>query len=137
AVKYHDNVLRVWNLSSRTQLLAIRDIALFAFTPDSRRLIASRTEGHLQLFDLASGRETARRPIGGVPGALAVHPKEPVFLMSGYGRRGIEIRSVDDGSLTRRLDVPEMGIAAAWTADGKSLITAHSDYSVRVWDWPS
>jgi len=30
-----------------------------------------------------------------------------------------------------------MGLAAAWTADGKSLITAHSDFSVRVWDWPS
>jgi serine/threonine protein kinase len=62
AVKYHDNVLVVWNLSSRTQRLAVRDIGLFAFTPDSRRLIAVRTEGHLQLFDLASGREagTAR-----------------------------------------------------------------------------
>jgi WD40 repeat protein len=57
--------------------------------------------------------------------------------MSDYGRKGIEIRNVGDGSLARRLDVPEMGLAAIWTADGKSLITAHSDYSVRVWDWPS
>ena len=30
-----------------------------------------------------------------------------------------------------------MGLAAIWTADGKSLITAHGDFSVRVWDWPS
>jgi serine/threonine protein kinase len=137
AVKYHDNVLRVWNLSSRTQRLVIRDIALFAFTPDSRRLIASRSEGHLQLFDLASGHEAARQPLGGLPGALAVHPTEPFFLTSRLGRRGIEIRRVDDGSLARRTDVPEMGLAAAWTADGKSLITTHSDFSVRVWDWPS
>jgi len=137
AVKYHDSVLRVWNLTSRTQLLVIRDIALFAFTPDSRRLIAVRTEGHIQLFDLTSGREAARQRIDGFPGALAVHPKEPFFLTSGLGRRGIEIRRVDDGSVARRLDVPEMGLAAAWTADGRSLITAHSDFSVRVWDWPS
>jgi serine/threonine protein kinase len=137
AVKYHDNVLRVWSLSSRTQRLAVRDIALFAFTPDSLRLIASRSDGHLQLFDLASGREAAHQPIGDVPGALAVHPKEPFFLLSGYGRKGIEIRRVGDGSLARTLDVPEMGLAAAWTDDGKSLITTHSDFSVRVWDWPS
>jgi len=137
AVKYHDNVLRVWNLSSRTQRLVIRDIALFAFTPDSRRLIATRLEGHLELFDLSSGREAARQPIGASPGALAVHPTEPFSLTSDVGRRGIEIRRVDDGSLARRLDVPEMGLAAAWTADGKSLITAHSDFSIRVWDWPS
>jgi len=137
AVKYHDHVLRVWNLSSRTQRLVIRDIALFAFTPDGRRLIAVRSEGHLQLFDLASGREAARQSIGDLPGALAVHPKEPFFLTSGFGRREIEIRRLDDGSAVRRLDVPEMGLAAAWTADGRSLITAHSDFSVRVWDWPS
>ena len=137
AVKYHDNVLRVWSLSSRTQLLAVRDIAQFAFTLDSRRLIASRTEGHLQLYDLASGREAARQSIGEVPGALAVHPKDAVFLLSDYGRREIEIRNVGDGSLARRLDVPEMGIAAAWTADGKRLITTHADFSIRVWDWPS
>jgi WD40 repeat protein len=137
AVKYHDNVLRVWNLSSRTQRLEVRDIALFAFSPDSRRLIANRSGGRLQLFDLASGREAAHQPIGGFPGALAVHPKEPFFLTSGFGSREIEIRRVDDGSLARRLDVPEMGLAATWTADGKSLITAHNDFSVRVWDWPS
>jgi WD40 repeat protein len=137
AVKYHDSVLRVWSLSSRTERLVVRDIALFAFTPDSRRLIATRAEGHFQLFDLASGREAARQRIGDVPGALAVHPQEPFFLLSGYGRRGIEIRRFDDGSLARRLEVPEMGLVASWTPDGKSLITAHSDFSVRVWDWPS
>jgi WD40 repeat protein len=137
AVKYHDSVLRVWDLSSRTQRLAVRDIALFAFTPDGRRLIATRTEGHLQLFDLASGREAARQPIRDVPAALAVHPTEPVFVLGNYGRRGIEIRRATDGSVARRLDVPEMGLVASWTPDGKSLITAHSDYSVRVWDWPS
>jgi WD40 repeat protein len=137
AVKYHDRALRVWSLSSRTERLVVRDIELFAFTPDSRRLIASRSHGHLQLFDLASGREAARQPIGDFPGALAVHPTEPYFLTSGLGRRGIEIRRVDDGSVARRLDVPEMGLAASWTPDGKSLMTTHSDFSVRVWDWPS
>ena len=136
AVKYHDSVLRVWNLSSRTERLVVRDIALFDFTPDSLRLIASRTEGHVEIFDLASGCEAARQPIGYIPGALAAHPHEPFFLLADYGRKGIEIRRVGDGSLARRLDVPEMGLAAAWTDDGKSLITAHSDYSVRIWDWP-
>jgi serine/threonine protein kinase len=137
AVKYHDRVLRVWSLSSRTQQLVIRDIALFVFTSDSRRLIASHSKGQLELFDLSSGREAARQPFRGAPGALAVHPSEPLFLTSGYGRKGIEIRRDSDGSLARRLDVPEMGLAAMWTADGKSLITAHGDFSVRVWDWPS
>jgi len=137
AVKYHDSVLRVWNLSARKECVMVRDIALFAFTPDSRRLIASRSEGHVQLFELASGREVARQPIGEAPGALAVHPKEPFFLTSEFGRNTIEIRRVEDGSLARRLDVPEMGLAATWTPDGKSLITAHGDFSVRVWDWPS
>ncbi len=137
AVKYHDNEVGLWSLSSRAERLVVRDVALFAFTRDSRRLIVGGSDGHLQLFDLSSGRRAARQPIGDFPGALAVHPTEPVFLTSGVGRRGIEIRRVDDGSVARRLEVPEMGLAAAWSADGKSLITAHSDFSIRVWDWPS
>jgi serine/threonine protein kinase len=137
AVKYHDGVLRVFSLPTRAERLVIRDIALFAFTPDSRRLIADRTEGRLELFDLESGREAAHQSTFEVPGALAVHPKEPFFLTSGFAHKGIEIRRVDDGSVARRLEVPEMGLAAAWTADGKTLITAHSDFSIRVWDWPS
>src|SRR5262249_4073662 len=108
AVKYHDRVLRVWSLASRTERLVVRDVGSFALTEDTRRLIAGRTEGHLQPFDLPSGHEAGRQPIGDRPGALAVHPKEPVFLLSGLRRRGIDIRRVSDGSLTRRLDVPEM-----------------------------
>jgi WD40 repeat protein len=60
-----------------------------------------------------------------------------LFLVAGYGLRKIEIRRAEDGSLVRSLDVPEMGFEAVWSADGKNLIAAQSDNSVRVWDWPS
>lgn len=136
AVKYHDDVLRVWSLSSRTQRLTVEHIVSFAFTPDSRRFAATVSDGRLQLFDLASGREAVHRPIGDMTGTIAFHPTEPLFLVSAHGSTRIEIRRVDDGSLDRVLHVPEMGLNAAWSADGKCLITTHGDFSVRVWDWP-
>jgi len=137
AVKYRDDVLRVWSLSSRTQRLEVEHIVSFAFAPDSRRFAATATEGRLRLFDLPSGHEALRRWIGDMTGTLAFHPKEPLFLVSSYGSKRIEIRRAADGSLDRALQVPEMGLSAAWSADGKSLITTHGDFSVRVWDWPS
>ena len=137
AVKYHDRTLRVWSLFSRTSIVVVENVGAFAFTLDSRRLIANSLEGHVHLFDLASGRETGRQPVGDLTSVLSIHPTEPLFLVTDYGRRRIEIRHVEDGSLARSLEVPEMGLEAVWSADGKDLITAQRDFSVRVWDWPS
>ena len=115
------------------------DIALFAFTPDSRRLIAaSRTEGHLQLFDLASGREAApstdrrlagrpRRP----PQRAAVPRLRPTDAGGSRSAAWTTARWLD-GWTFRRWGSPPHG-----PPTGRASSPTHSDFSVRVWDWPS
>lgn len=136
AVRYDDMRLRVWDLASRAVRLTLGDVRSLAFTPDSRTVVALTVKGDVYLLDAASGRETARVH---VPDAfsLAVHPTEPLFAVWGNGSPAIEFRRVQDGRLHRRVNVPPMGLAAAWSADGKQLFTGHDDYSIRVWDWPS
>lgn len=134
-----DQELRVWNLSARTDRLVVKAVRSlsFGFAPDSSQLVASCSEGHVHLFHLTSGREVSRKQVGPLTDVLAVHPTQPLVLVSGYARGEIEIRRADDGAFDRRLDVPAMGLAAEWSADGRSLITTHLDFSIRVWDWPS
>jgi serine/threonine protein kinase len=138
AVVYHDRTARLWNLSTRAPRLVLNDIQVFAFAPDSRCVVATHARGLVQLFDLPSGRETGRQHVeASTNPVLAFHPSEPLFLLSGFHRGRIEIRRVEDGSLDRSIEVPEMGLVARFSADGKSLVTAHRDFAVRVWDWPA
>jgi serine/threonine protein kinase len=145
AVKYLDSGMRVWRLKTRESPLVIANVDTFVFTPDSRRLIATCGGDSVRIFDVSSGRELFRQSTGsrdglmpgGVRRHVALHPTEPIFMISGNGWRKIEIRRVSDGALQRYVSVPEMGMRARWGADGKSLITAHSDFSIGVWNWPA
>jgi serine/threonine protein kinase/WD40 repeat protein len=137
AVRYDDLELRLWDLDSRTVRARVPGIRSLSFTPDSRRLLALSVEGLVHLVDVPSGREVSRfKAPEGAP-ALTAHPTEPLFAAWGYGGSELELRRVQDGRLLRRVPVPAMGLALAWSADGKQLFTAHLDYSIRVWEWPS
>ena len=137
AVEYRGEELRVWNLASRSSRSLVTTLKAVRFTKDSARIIAN-SETHVHLFDLKSGRELWRRPVArSSDNWLAIHPSGSLFVAPTYGSRKIEIRRTEDGSVYRTLDAPEMGMIAEWSADGGSLITAHMDFSIRVWDWPA
>jgi WD40 repeat protein len=58
--------VQVWEVATRLPVVRLKtgDLAHMAFTPDGRRLIIAGPEA-LKLWDLASGREVARRPAPG------------------------------------------------------------------------
>jgi serine/threonine protein kinase/WD40 repeat protein len=137
AVRYNDLVLRVWDLRTRTVRVTLPGIQTLAFAPHERRLLALGEDGHVHIVDLASGRSLARVRAPDDAYALAIHPIEPLFATWGYRAHGIEFRRLADGRLERRVDVPAMGLAVGWSADGRQVFTAHLDFSIRVWDWPA
>jgi WD40 repeat protein/serine/threonine protein kinase len=139
AVKYGDEELRAWNLAARTNILVVKSVwgSAFAFSPDSRRIVLGSSDGYVHVFDLMSGREASRQPARPFADNVAVHPTDPFFLTSAEKQTQLDIRRLDDGGVYRTLNLPAMGFIARWNEDGRSLITAHRDFSIRVWDWPS
>jgi WD40 repeat protein len=136
AVRYESRQLRLWDLASRETRVTLEGVVTVAFTPDSRTALAL-TDENVHLLEIDSGREVARVSTPAGAPSLAIHPREPLFAVWGWGKRGIEVHRLQDGQLLRRVDVPEMGMVAGWSADGAQLFTAHFDFSIRVWDWPS
>jgi serine/threonine protein kinase/WD40 repeat protein len=136
AVKYTDQSLRVWDLGARTNLWVSGGVREFGFTADSRRLVIGGRERVLQLWDLGLGVELWRQRSEGWVDSLACDPWGEVFAVAGGGRTVVEVRRLSDGELERLLEVPELGWVVRWGGDGGSLITAHRDFSIRVWDWP-
>ena len=136
-VKYHGDALRVWHITAHTNFLATAAVQTFGFTPDSRRIVVAGSDQQLRMCELSLGEETWRQTVTYPVDVLALHPFEPLLAVSGEYRTRLEVRQVTDGRLVRAIDLPEMGLTARWSADGRSLITAHRDFAIRVWDWPS
>jgi WD40 repeat protein len=137
AIKYQDRELRVWNLAARTNFVASKPARDFAFTPDGRHLVVVGQSSELHSFNLEAGQAAWAIALPFSPDRVVIHPFEPFLLVLEEGRNQIEIRGLDDGSLHRTVTMPNLGWIARWTADGQSLITAHRDFSLRVWDWPA
>jgi serine/threonine protein kinase/WD40 repeat protein len=137
AVRYDDLALRVWDLGTRTVRATLPGIHTLAFALHERTLVALDDDGYVHIVDAATGRTVASVRVPDEGYALAVHPTERLFATWGYKQPAIEFRRLADGRLARRVDVPPMGLAVGFSADGKQIFTGHLDYSIRVWDWPA
>jgi len=136
AVKYSNRELRLWDLTTRSNVVVIRNVEGFGFSPDGRWMIAC-SGGYLHHIDPSTGRTLFRRPGGTLADdRIGFHPVDPLFLARGERPGALEVRHLDTGAVEQVLQVPELGMVAEWSGDGRNLVTSHTDFSVRVWDWP-
>ncbi len=140
AAKYHprndvrNNRVLVWRVDRGEKVMELpfplEDSAL-DFSPDSRVMAASRSDGAIILYDLLSGRERKRLPPGAVPIFLRFHPDGRSLAVS--CSEGVQIRDLHS-STTTLLPHPQQVWDLAWRPDGSRLATACQDNSVYVWD---
>src|SRR5204863_7826636 len=98
------------------------------FSRDNAFLAAS--SGHI--WDLATGRETTRLPMGAV-GGVAFHPKEPRVF---FGSKDGTLRSAD--ARTGKVEPSSPGhwagvVSLCFSRDGSRLASSGAD-ATRVWD---
>ena len=138
AVKYDDASLRLWNLQSRTNLLVTSSVegASFAFSADSSALVAGQEDGEIHLVGLPDTRVHWQKHLPSGIGWLAFHPTEPIIAAAVADGTSLQFLRAEDGSLVRVLAVTNLGLVGCWSGDGRQLITAQADYSIRLWDWP-
>ena len=128
-------VLRVWDLSRpspREQLRETGRIRFWDISADGRRLVASRRDGVLAVYDVSSGRRTAELPPGGVgrDARVSVHPFAPYVALSSYFTPDrFEIRHTGTGrTATVKLPWDTSGAyEGCWTDDGRTLAFSRVD----------
>jgi WD40 repeat protein len=105
-----------------------------AFSKDSKRLLIGWTGGQLLLVDLVSGTETKIEGTAGAIHAVAFHPSGTAFAAAGAGR-AIYIFDAPTSKLQRQLEGhTELIYSLDFSADGKRLVSASTDQTVRLWD---
>jgi len=133
-----DSTLRVWRLDDRAQKEVIRFdqyVTGTAFSPSGEYLAAISFTGQATVFDARSMRELARLPSSS--GSLAVftgdfRPDGNRLATAGDVARVWNWRTGEEGA---RL-VGHKGIvhSAAFSKDGRRLVTASEDGTAKVWD---
>ena len=141
-----DGTIRVWDLTAGKELWSFPFVSKgygtgHAFTPDGKRLITSTEKCYFQVWDLASGKETAPRSpaeggqrIGLVASAVAVSPDGKRFAT---GRRDGRVDLWD--TATGKALVPfathrDVIDGVAVSPDGRLAATLCYDESIRVWE---
>jgi WD40 repeat protein len=134
--------LRLWDAGSGQLLREVKDHnpdGPLLFSPDGKWLTLrtyGSTEGDVSLVDPDTGRVRLRIP--GAGDVLAVSPNGRL-LVTGSWKDAVRAGDTATGKQVWRLEGPELRTtSAAFTADGRSLVTlsrdARNEMTLRRWD---
>lgn len=132
-----DKTIRLWDSASskeRAVLRADKAVLQLAFTPDGKTLIAASDE-RIDFWEIATGKKRVSLE-GGRP--LAISPDGKTFTSA--GPQGTVLgRDIQTGkeTLVFRGHTDVVGGDAVFLHDGKALVTATRDGTVRLWDTAS
>ena len=132
--------LWVWDLTTKDRVggnwpLFTKAVADLALTPDKKTLIAIDTAGTVKVADLAkrAAGEAIKAVTGEVAGVVASPAGDRFATLSAAG----EVKVWDlGGKELRAWKLPIPPAAAAFTPDGKKLVTGNKDGTAYVLDLP-
>jgi WD40 repeat protein len=139
AIYHQHSEIRVWNVSKGAVLLRLLPTGgVFDFSPDSRRLAVSQSEGSplLYLYDLPSGNEAGRLTKLPRSGAIKFHPegrKLAIAVARPPSGNDVLIWDQDAAKVVLTLAHPGVVRGLAWHPDGK-LLAVSSGFLIHVWD---
>lgn len=110
-----DKTIRLWSAAEGKELRALTGhtgtVAMASFSPDGRLLVSASADETVRVWDVATGKQklVLREP----------PPPKP---------------KTDEEAQALAAVPPPQANWAIFSADGKSVIAAYDDFSIRVWD---
>ncbi|HEY2466488.1 MAG TPA: c-type cytochrome domain-containing protein [Terracidiphilus sp.] len=137
----YDKMVKLWDVAGGKELRNLQDHidAVFgvAFSPDGKHLASASQDRTVKIWDVASGKRlyTLSDASDGLT-SLAYSPAGDQLAAAGYDKTIYVWQLGDeDGHLLHSLIADEDSLLSlAWSRDGKTLVTASSDGSIRFRD---
>ena len=132
-----DGTARVWTVDPPGLVRILRGhgdaVYSAAFSPDGRLIVTASADGTARLWDATDGTALLRSWHGG-KADVAFSPKGPLMVIAGPGNAA----QVWDAETLRRvgspLRHPARVTSAAFSPDGKRIVTASEDGSLRIFE---
>jgi eukaryotic-like serine/threonine-protein kinase len=142
----HDRRVRIWDFQTGNvehELVGHSEpVAAILFTPDGKRVISTAMDHTLRIWDVDSGQCTARWSLHGDAYGCAISPDGRRLALrvsqgTGFGSDAptLEIWELESGrQLLSERGYIEMGVVAAFSPDGRYLVTDWWDWRMRQWE---
>jgi WD40 repeat protein len=137
----YDKMVKLWDAATGKELHNLQDhidaVFAVAFSPDGTRLASASQDRTVKIWSVATGKRlyTLSDASDGLT-SLAYSPSGDKLAAAGYDKT-IYIWQLgdDDGHLLHSLIADEASqLSLAWSRDGKMIITASADGSIRFRD---
>jgi tricorn protease-like protein/mono/diheme cytochrome c family protein len=137
----YDRMVKLWDAASGKEVRNLQDhidaVFAVAFSPDGKRLASASQDRTVKIWDVATGKRlyTLSDASDGLT-SVAFSPAGDRLAAAGYDKTIYMWRLGDeDGRLSQSLIADEDSmLALVWSPDGKMIVTASSDGSIRFRD---
>lgn len=137
----YDKAVKLWDVASGKELRTLQDhidaVFAVAFRPDGKRLASASQDRTVKIWDVATGTRlyTLSDASDGL-NAVAWAPSGEQVAAAGYDKTiYIWKLAENEGHLSQSLIADEESILGlVWSPDGKTIVTASSDGSIRFRD---
>ena len=124
--------MRIWEVATGNQLLEL-PVTVAWFAPDGRKLLGTKGDKVLSVFDLDTGQEERNWETPDAFGSVAFSP-DGKNVVTGHQDKSIRIWDFATGKEVRKMEGHDAWPSAAFSPDGKQVLSASVDKTIRLWD---